>query len=711
MKSFRSWSSVDSVDPNDVRRLCETEAGSSAQKPAGRCVSTWTFSLVVLIISVFLLVGLFVGYYIHDGQSYTDTHCDFTVRTDGFDADRLEMVHENVMYLMSGRRITDTAGKMTSVITQKSGESSDKRMVTYIHETLRNLRLDKVETTQYTVEVPSLDADNPSEITLSKSEEEVLVLKYGGKNSTEPLKKEGGPIVAIPGRARGQLVYGFYGRRQDIYHIQKSNISLKNCVLLLKLGEISILEKIRLASMELVSGILLYQDPSDSAMSLHELESVAYELKENNFHIPVQLVTSSDSNRMLRELHDGGVTAPDEWASKTGEKSYLGINPNNATFPAVVVEMKVNVIYTQETISNVLGTIYGDMESDRFVVIGAVRDESSAIGFDLGLGTAHLLEMAQAFANIKFAEKWGPRRGVRFCSWGGGKSLQGLSEYIKANKYVFGEQTIAYIDLDLYIERSSTEKTMFEVASSPALHKLIQHVLHQVPHPEDKQLTIADWQYDQPFNPFVSHGNQVVRNTLHNQGTVVISVGYSVQQIKDDEETSAVLRDSEHHDQYHLAASRVISLLALQLMDDQQLPLNLGNYTKFIHDVFGRSLVDLSNAEANVDIEMLSNSIDDLSRIGKAFQDFVSSDVNKGIPLGIRRMNDIKMGVDKILTSPQELRYTSPLLYDTAPDGSSQLLKEAIKTASITKDWDHAQHIVSTINRALQEVMSYLQLS
>lgn len=58
---------------------------------------------------------------------------------------------------------------------------------------------------------------------------------------------------------------------------------------------------------------------------------------------------------------------------------------------------------------------------------------------------------------------------------------------------------------------------------------------------------------------------------------------------------------------------------------------------------------------------MLSNSIDDLSRIGKAFQDFVSSDVNKGIPLGIRRMNDIKMGVDKILTSPQELRF-APLI-------------------------------------------------
>lgn len=96
--------------------------------------------------------------------------------------------------------------KMTSVITQNSGESSDKRMVTYIYETLKNLRLDKVETAQYTVEVPSLDADNPSEITLSKSGDEVLVLKYGGKNSTEPLKKEGGSIVAIPGRARVRIL-------------------------------------------------------------------------------------------------------------------------------------------------------------------------------------------------------------------------------------------------------------------------------------------------------------------------------------------------------------------------------------------------------------------------------------------------------------------------------------------------------------------------
>lgn len=42
---------------------------------------------------------------------------------------------------------------------------------------------------------------------------------------------------------------------------------------------------------------------------------------------------------------------------------YINMHWLISAFPAVVVEMKVNVIYTQETISNVLGTIYGDMES------------------------------------------------------------------------------------------------------------------------------------------------------------------------------------------------------------------------------------------------------------------------------------------------------------------------------------------------------------
>jgi hypothetical protein len=74
---------------------------------------------------------------------------------------------------------------------------------------------------------------------------------------------------------------------------------------------------------------------------------------------------------------------------------------------------------------------FDDLFSDRFVVIGASRKEMIGSKQDPHLGTAHLLEMAQAFANIKFADKWGPRRGIRFCSWGGGTLQKGLLEFLK----------------------------------------------------------------------------------------------------------------------------------------------------------------------------------------------------------------------------------------------------------------------------------------
>ncbi|XP_061171590.1 aminopeptidase NAALADL1-like [Saccostrea echinata] len=722
MKSFRSWSSVDSVDPNDVRHLCEAESDPSAQKPSpgGRCVSTWTFSLIVLIISVFLLVGIFVGYYIRDGKNYSvpkDVPCDFTFRTDGFGPDRLEMIHENVMYLMSGERVRDTAGDMTSKNSQKSDSTLDKKMVKYISEHLKNSGLDKVETVKYIIEVTSPDPENPSSVTLTKNDQEILTLKYGSKGSAgqdNTIVKEEDPLIAVPGRAVGNLVYGFYGRRQDLYFVKKANITLKKNVLLLKIGRISILEKLRLAALEEVSGILLYQDPSDSPTSREELYFVSHQLNNKNFQIPIQVVSNRDAESLLKSLRNEGVIAPEEWKTAPGGiRQYMGIIPNKTISP-VVVDLRVNVVQKEEVITVVIGSIYGDMEPDRFVVIGASREdpsESDEGDENLGLGTAHLLEMAQAFANIKYAEKWGPRRGVRFCSWGGGKEQKGLIEYLKANRYVFGAQTLAYIDLDLYIEKSLAHDAVFEASSSPALNRLIQHVLHQVPHPEDKQLTIADWQYNKPVNQFVSHGNLVVRNMLHRLGVPVVSVAYRVSLNSSDEETSAVLQDSLHHDQYHLAASRVISLVALHLVDDNHLPLNMINYTKFIHDVFARSLVDLSDAKEKVNVGKLQEYIDDLTRIGKAFENYVTSEVYTQIPLGSRRMNDIKMGVDKIMISPADFLYTSPLLYATAPDGSSYLIKEAISSAKISNDWTEVQRIVKTVNRAVQEVMSYLQLS
>lgn len=97
---------MDSEDPNDVLRLYSPEP-APRKSGTGKCVSTWTFSLVSLGFAVLFLIGLFVGYYVRESQSLeTDIHCsDFTERTDKLNPSQLKIVHENVMYYLSAERI------------------------------------------------------------------------------------------------------------------------------------------------------------------------------------------------------------------------------------------------------------------------------------------------------------------------------------------------------------------------------------------------------------------------------------------------------------------------------------------------------------------------------------------------------------------------------------------------------------------------------
>lgn len=94
---------------------------------------------------------------------------------------------------------------MEAISLQKSGTISDEKMVNYVHENLKNLGMDKVETMKYKVEVVSLDPETPSTITVSKAGKEKFVLKQGEEDpeATEERGGSGGgrPLLSVPGRA------------------------------------------------------------------------------------------------------------------------------------------------------------------------------------------------------------------------------------------------------------------------------------------------------------------------------------------------------------------------------------------------------------------------------------------------------------------------------------------------------------------------------
>lgn len=100
----RIWSPNDSEDPSDTRRLYEADPPKTLKR--GRCISTWTFSLLILAASVLFLMGLFIGYYVRESQSASrNVSCSGVMRKDNFDLEKLESIHKNHMNFLSSENV------------------------------------------------------------------------------------------------------------------------------------------------------------------------------------------------------------------------------------------------------------------------------------------------------------------------------------------------------------------------------------------------------------------------------------------------------------------------------------------------------------------------------------------------------------------------------------------------------------------------------
>ncbi|NXQ60473.1 TFR2 protein, partial [Anthoscopus minutus] len=70
---------------------------------------------------------------------------------------------------------------------------------------------------------------------------------------------------SVPGNATGGLVYGHYGRPQDLAELRARGVSTQGQLMLLRLGRGSPAEKVAAAAAAGAVGVLLYPDPQDTA--------------------------------------------------------------------------------------------------------------------------------------------------------------------------------------------------------------------------------------------------------------------------------------------------------------------------------------------------------------------------------------------------------------------------------------------------------------
>uniref|UniRef100_A0A8C9ZBH7 Transferrin receptor 1b n=1 Tax=Sander lucioperca TaxID=283035 RepID=A0A8C9ZBH7_SANLU len=286
---------------------------------------------------------------------------------------------------------------------------------------------------------------------------------------------------SAPRKVEGKLVYGNYGRQEDLDVLQKKNIELKGNVLLLRAGKISFAEQVDNAATKGASAVLIYPDAqdytyvADTALygHVHLGSGDPYTPGFPSFNhtqfpptqssglpkIPAQTITANMASALLQKI--GGPEPDASSGFKGGLPSVaysLGGSEN--------ITVEVNNVLVNREIHNVFGVIKGFTDPDRYVVLGAQRDAWGKGFAKATVGTSILIELSWVFL---FPDGFRPRRSLVFASWSAGEyGSVGATEWLEGYMSSIDKRVFTYISLDgVVMGRGS-----FMASASPLLRPM-----------------------------------------------------------------------------------------------------------------------------------------------------------------------------------------------------------------------------------------------
>ncbi|CAI5773420.1 Uncharacterized protein PODLI_1B042649 [Podarcis lilfordi] len=313
------------------------------------------------------------------------------------------------------------------------------------------------------------------------------------------------------------LVYVNYGRTEDFFKLEREmGINCTGKIVIARYGKIFRGNKVKNAMLAGAKGIILYSDSADycapgiepyphgwnlpgggvqrgNVLNLNgagDPLTPGYPAKEYTFRygvddgvgiprIPVHPIGYHDAEILLRSM--GGPPPPDESWKGNLNVSY-NIGPGfSGTSSRRKVRMHVHTINKITRIYNVIGTIKGAMEPDRYVILGGHRDSWVFGGIDPTTGAAVLQEVARSFGKL-VKKGWKPRRTIIFASWDAEEfGLLGSTEWAEENAKILQARAVAYINSDSSIEGNYT----LRVDCTPLLNRLVYDLTKEIASPDD----------------------------------------------------------------------------------------------------------------------------------------------------------------------------------------------------------------------------------
>ncbi|XP_069960673.1 N-acetylated-alpha-linked acidic dipeptidase 2 [Cherax quadricarinatus] len=514
----------------------------------------------------------------------------------------------------------------------------DTQQAQWVAEQWQEQGLDQVHLLPYTVLLSYPDRNKTNEVIIADGSGETVWKSEGRQPPLWP--GEDDPRVlpsfnaySAPGSIQGNVVFAFLGRDEDFQYLESINISVTGAIVLIRYGAIYRSNKVHNAEVRGAGGVLLYLDPA-SVSPLGQNSNVTYpstkfapphavqfgntqlgngdpltpfypsiesafripEEEVDTPRIPVQPISYSDAYYIFSQL--GGEEAPDEWQGGLNLTYRLGPGLHNHTWTTTLT------VYTHAanaTIYNVIGTITGSVEPDRYVVLGNHRDAWIFGGVDPSSATAALLEVSRLFGQLT-RDGWRPRRTLVFCSWGAEEyGLIGSTEWTEQFTTHLKSRAIAYLNVDMVFDGTYSFISM----ASPLLYDVVITETQKVPNPDPEEVaagrpTLYDtwlFRHPDPQHPGrprflgINDGSDF-SSFQHILGIPCMDMYYTA---ADDESSlplyhtlyetfhlAAEIYDPQMN--YHLALTQSWALIALSLAQKTLIPFSVESYGEFLKD-------------------------------------------------------------------------------------------------------------------------------
>ncbi|XP_044163252.1 N-acetylated-alpha-linked acidic dipeptidase 2-like isoform X1 [Acropora millepora] len=405
--------------------------------------------------------------------------------------------------------------------------------------------------------------------------------------------------------------------------------------------------------------------------------------------IPVQPIPRNEAETLLSLLKN--TTAPNQWQGGLGFKYFVEMAPHDSRN----VSLNVSLARVKTPICNVMGTIKGEIESDRYVLLGSPHRFGAAVT---------LKEVARVLIAFKKTKGWSPRRTIKICSWGAGNI--GAVEWIEVKKEyrrILESRAIAYLTIDT--TKQDFSDVPFGVLSHPLLRNTALKAVNEV-----------------KFGGKWKNTSSLSGNIMSSCSPFAYGIGVPCVSLLHSLHNATSIHNTTDLVEPQVALVKALLQMTFDITDSLLIPFNVDQYANALH-TWTEGLVAFYNGtlrKQNITLESFLKAAKEFQVAAKRFQDYLEA-INKENILQVRMINDRLIQLERAFiieersSSHVAIRrhvVLSPILVYVTSNFKFAGITNSIHRAEDgmkEREWDEVRRQVSIATHAFRSAVSILQ--